>query len=90
MDIKELADLKEEDIVEVNGVQLGFQVATMSIGKYEEKQQEILLNNYYKYLEQCKINGFSSNYVKMNVKDALSILTNAKNPVPELLRKVNE
>lgn len=88
MDINELASLDEEDIVEVNGVQLGFQVATMSTGKYKEEQQEILLNNYYKYLEQCKINGFSSNYVKMNAKDAYSILENTENLVPEFLRKV--
>lgn len=76
MTLKELKDLKKEDIIEVNGIQLGFQVSMLSNINLKKDQEQNLLKSYYEFLEQSKKNGFMTQYIKMPVDRALSIFEN--------------
>lgn len=89
MTLSELRKLKQEEIVEVNGIQLGFQVSTLSCGKYEKKQEEYLLESYYQFLEQSKQNGFMTQYIQMTVNRAICIFDNVDNVGTSCFRKVS-
>lgn len=76
MTLSELERLKDEDIIEVDGTQLGFQVSLLSNKKYEKEQEECLLESYYEFLNQSKKNGFMTQYIEMSVNRALRIFKN--------------
>lgn len=76
MTLKELKTLNKKEIVEVNGIQLGFHVSMLSNINLKESQEEALLKSYYDFLEQSKKTGFMTQYIKMPAARALSIFEN--------------
>lgn len=71
-----LSDLNSEEMVEVNGIELCFRVSMISNVEYNENQEKCLLEAYYDFLNQSKINGFMDQYIKMSVERVLCIFEN--------------
>ena len=89
MTLKELRSLKQEEIVEVNGIELGFQVSTLSCKKYKKEQEACLLESYYQFLEQSKQNGFMTQYIEMTVDKAMCIFENVETVGTSCFRRVS-
>ncbi len=89
MTLSELRTLEQEEIVEVNGIELGFQVSMLSCRKYEREQEVCLLKAYYEFLEQSKQNGFMTQYIEMTVNKAMCIFDNVETVGNSCFRRVS-
>ena len=73
MTITELLKIDNQEIVEVNGVDLGFQVSLLSNRKGNPEQEECLLVHYYEFLQMSKKTGFRTQYIEMSALEAKRI-----------------
>ena len=90
MTLAELEERNGNDIIEVSGVQLGFQVSLLPNSKFGKDQVRCLLESYYNFLDQGKQNGFSSQYIQMTVDRARCIFKNANNLMPKCFKEVDK
>lgn len=88
MTFNELREMENEEIIEVNGIELGFQVSMLSSRKCKKIQEEYLLESYYDFLNQSKKNGFMTQYIEMSVNKALCIFEDVDGLGTHCFRKV--
>lgn len=88
MTLRELKEMNKAKIVEVNGIQLGFQVSMLSRRKRNAKKEKYLLESYYKFLDQSKENGFETQYIEMTVGRALCIFEDIDGMSTRCIREV--
>ena len=90
MKVEELRKMDKNMKVEINGLQVVYEVSIMKRKQQQKKRKDCLMKSYYRYLDQCKNNGFSSTYIVASVSDAICIFDDITHTVCEREKVVRE